>query len=702
LITIASRIFTRLDPPDGLSPSPWRDAVKRLLASLVSAAFGFSSASSRATFIWHDAFDYAPGSAISSAGSPSWYQYATVTDPAVAAGSLSYPGLPAGLGANSVLFTGTGNPYTGIAMRGLDAVYTSGTLYYSLTLQVTGITTADWGGSANWLTGSFMLGFNQEASGALAQGDVAAPLLIRTGDPNNTSGSADSYQGFQLGTGVTAASATRAFDATHTYAPGTTLFLVLSYTFVAGADNDVARLYVNPTPGSVESASTPVVTVTGVADVINNQIQAIFLRNNSVEPAGALIDDVRIGTTWTDVTPPGQADSPSLRILPAATNVQLRWPVDRRGFVLETITNLASGGSWQAATNNITVAGSDFLVVLDGAGTGRFFRLRCPGSPGTSVESVHFGFNASYPAMTDGLRLSQRTGPNWWSLNTTRQNPENGADIPYAYHDGYVEYIGATNSPSFTPAEAALRWHGILNGQGDSWTGASPATVGHPSIILLDEVTTNFKDTQQGPALREALRIHLTQYGGSRDDIVAYLMRSLSLAATPSLYTNLIFCANNYLRYVALEVYVSHQGFITGTDPDHSIGLTDDAYLAFRMAQPIKRWADAGTSPFRMMPVLASSNFATYSGYAKPFQKFLNRQFWFLANGWYDAGHTSVDENIKVALRNGVGTYTWNPGTGVWQLNSAELSRDGYHEEYLRWYCVEGHLDPHPDGVDAR
>lgn len=117
---------------------------------------------------------------------------------------------------------------------------------------------------------------------------------------------------------------------------------------------------------------------------------------------------------------------------------------------------------------------------------------------------------------------------------------------------------------------------------------------------------------------------------------------------------------------------------------------------------PIKRWADAGTSLLRLMPILASSNFGGYTGYTKPFNKFLNRQFWFLANGWHNSAHSAVDPDIQIALRNGVGTYKWSPGTGVWQLLTTESNRDTYFEKYLRWYCVDGHLDAHPDGVDAR
>ena len=115
----------------------------------------------------------------------------------------------------------------------------------------------------------------------------------------------------------------------------------------------------------------------------------------------------------------------------------------------------------------------------------------------TAIESVHFGFDSTNAAMTDAIRLSTRTGTNWWSLNTVRLNPENTTPLPYAYHDGYVELIGEGK----TPAEAAERWFDIRHGLGDPWTGATPLEVGLPSIILLDEITTSFKDSGQGPAL---------------------------------------------------------------------------------------------------------------------------------------------------------------------------------------------------------
>jgi hypothetical protein len=265
----------------------------------------------------YDSFNYPTTNVqLSVAGSPTWVAYAGGgVNPTNISGSLSYPGLQTASGDNSVQWNGAGA--TGIAARNLSTLYNINnvtTLYYSLTFKVQTITAADWGGSANYISGSFMMGFNQKLQNGttLAQADAGAPLLIRTGDPNNVSGTANDFQQFQLGTGLTATSAQRVFDGTHNYNPGDTLFLVLSYTFNPGASDDVAKLYVNPTPGSSEGANTAVVTVTGGTEITSAQIQSVFLRNNSVEPLNTQMDDLRVGTTWEDVTPAVPEPSTSL------------------------------------------------------------------------------------------------------------------------------------------------------------------------------------------------------------------------------------------------------------------------------------------------------------------------------------------------------------------------------------------------------
>ncbi len=321
----------------------------------------------------------------------------------------------------------------------------------------------------------------------------------------------------------------------------------------------------------------------------------------------------------------------------------------------------------------------------------------------SGVESVHFGFNSTNAAMTDAIRLSTRTGTNWWSQNTQRLNPEDNNPIPYSYHDGYVENIGNSVNP-MTPAFAADRWYKLMHGQGDTWTGVSAATAGFPKIILLDEIATGFTVAGQGPALQEALRLYLTNSGASRNDIIGYAGRSVSLTANIGNYTNVVYCAKNYLRFLALEVYVTQEGFTTGYERDQP-GVyrgTNDAYLVNRFVAPIRQWLTAGVAPTRLMPIVAVANFGDANGTTtKPFYKFLNRQFWFLANGWYTSDHSLIDTNLQAVLRNGVGNYTWTPGTNTWNLMTNQTDLDTHYENYLKWYCVDGHLDPHPDGVDA-
>lgn len=284
--------------------------MKKLLVTLAFGAVFSLVLSAQALPIWYDSFNYTGvGSQMPTAGSPNWTHTSGTTDPTLASGSLSYPGLQTASGDNSVQFNGSASTISGISMRQLGAAYNIGngpTLYYSLTFQVSSINAAgDWGGSAaNYANGSFMMGFLPYTTAtAPANLDTGAPLLIRTGDPSNASGNANGFQQYQLGSGVTSVTTSRVFDGAHNYDIGQTLFLVLSYTFNPSASDDVVRLYVNPTPGSLESANTPVVTATGVTDMNQNQIQSLFIRNNSVEPTSTIIDDLRVGTAWDDVTP---------------------------------------------------------------------------------------------------------------------------------------------------------------------------------------------------------------------------------------------------------------------------------------------------------------------------------------------------------------------------------------------------------------
>jgi hypothetical protein len=185
------------------------------------------------------------------------------------------------------------------------------------------------------------------------------------------------------------------------------------------------------------------------------------------------------------------------------------------------------------------------------------------------VESIHFGYKSDYLELTDAIRLSTRIGTAFWSQNKQNYNPEDGTPIPYAYHDGYIEDLGTSIIP--TASAMAQRWREIMTGQGDSRTGVSGASIGFPDIIILDELNSNFRDTLRGPLFREALRLYTLPvsqggYGGSRNDIVAYIQPGISqgTGVSSGLYDDVIFATNNYMRGLALELYVTEDGYRTG------------------------------------------------------------------------------------------------------------------------------------------
>ena len=90
--------------------------------------------------------------------------------------------------------------------------------------------------------------------------------------------------------------------------PGTlSLNVVGSYTFnTATTSDDVSQLWVNPSSADFAAAVAPTPTLSSTAgnDITLNQIASFVLFDrNANEPKSGLIDDVRIGTTWADVTP---------------------------------------------------------------------------------------------------------------------------------------------------------------------------------------------------------------------------------------------------------------------------------------------------------------------------------------------------------------------------------------------------------------
>jgi hypothetical protein len=228
-------------------------------------------------------------------------------DPRMAAGSLSYPGLPPSSG-NSVAIDGDGVNAASQSQRAIPGQpYGEGTkLYYSVIMKVNSLEGMFLSG-ANYAGGSFIAGFrDSDATTLFGAGNAGAPVLIRAA---NTAGTA-----YQLGTAVTATATDRmwfgdnadaANDPATDFDTSDTLLLVLSYDNVVGNNNDVVRLYINPDPALSEEANAVSLALekVGGTEIAGNDIQSFFFRNNSVSPDVVQFDELRIATSWEDAVP---------------------------------------------------------------------------------------------------------------------------------------------------------------------------------------------------------------------------------------------------------------------------------------------------------------------------------------------------------------------------------------------------------------
>lgn len=118
------------------------------------------------------------------------------------------------------------------------------------------------------------------------------------------------YVGFQMG--ITKNNETSSISwADGTFSTNTTYLVVLEYEFVSGEKNDIARLYINPTSATTTASAVSSSSVTTQADAAN--IQSFKLRQGSNTPAGVIVDEIKVTTTWAELfeTSEGGGEEPT-------------------------------------------------------------------------------------------------------------------------------------------------------------------------------------------------------------------------------------------------------------------------------------------------------------------------------------------------------------------------------------------------------
>jgi len=204
----------------------------------------------------------------------SWTKVNSGDEMLIATGNLDYTGLKASTG-NKVTFDGTGSEtYTTFPD------ITSGTIYASFLLKVTAFQT---GSSPDLTDGGYIAALAGETS------SYDARLWVR---PNpDTSGST-----FDIGFGYESSSPP---FTTGTYNLNDVIFVVMAYNM----DNATISTWVNPDASSFEG-TIPTATITTTDTSPPSAINLFILRQDSTNETPSIeVDELRISTSWADVTP---------------------------------------------------------------------------------------------------------------------------------------------------------------------------------------------------------------------------------------------------------------------------------------------------------------------------------------------------------------------------------------------------------------
>jgi hypothetical protein len=310
-----------------------RNRIVRLAAVFVAICAGSQGA--RAAQVMYEGFNYptgklagdtnltAPANSNGATNTNVWTRTGGTNDPDVVTGNLSYAGFPTGSGAMAKL-TGTGGANQTADRIATQDFHAGDTIYFSMLVQVPA-GAASMGTSTT--TGSFFTGFNYfpDSLGTMSSTSVssAAPLCVRV-SPNDSTA-------YQLGIAYrdAPAASTRQFAPVDLHA-GETHLLVGKYVINPGNQDDAAYLFIDPDLSSgLEPASASISSIntagSGTFDFFYNAadgtqqlettIRSFILRSNGVEPSNMNVDELRIGSNWTDVTTAAVPEPASLSLL---------------------------------------------------------------------------------------------------------------------------------------------------------------------------------------------------------------------------------------------------------------------------------------------------------------------------------------------------------------------------------------------------
>lgn len=293
----------------------------------------------------YDPFAYAVGTILPGQGE--WTVTSANANGAIQAGNLTVPGLA----------VATGNRYTWTntsSVRKPFGQYSAGEVYCSFAYRLDTAPT----GTGNETTAGFSFGTS-----------TVFPLKI-----NILGVGAGGYQiGLYKGGGT---AGNGQIDDSQTFTAGQTVFLVARYVFRAGANADTCDLWINPNPSTFGAATPPTATLADIGAGVSQTwtfIDRFFWRWGTAGYPNRVADELRVGFSWAEVTPPAP---PALSIALSGANAVISWPTNTSaGYVLEDNAQVENSEGWEPVAQSPVVAGDNYAVTL-GVGGARYFRLK--------------------------------------------------------------------------------------------------------------------------------------------------------------------------------------------------------------------------------------------------------------------------------------------------------------------------------------
>lgn len=307
-----------------------------------------------------ESFDYAEGNLY---GNGKWVKYGkkTTAPIQVAKSPLTFAGYQDNAAGKAVRLTKESGEYCQMLFRDKGTDAAKGTVYYSALVNVSELPSGSRTAAFMALTGANSL--DATKFGDAEAGSEGAGLFAQA-----------SGEGFKLGVSRNVANLgnvkTSVAWADEECALGTTYFVVVKYEIVDGADNDRISLWINPAKGDAEPAASVVADEESAESLAD--VRGIELRQGSSSVAKtpvAVIDEVRVASTWDEIFTPAKADAvetPEITITDMTADfgkvykgLTYTKTINVKGKNLKGDISLSSPVSGEVAVSAATVAKAD-------------------------------------------------------------------------------------------------------------------------------------------------------------------------------------------------------------------------------------------------------------------------------------------------------------------------------------------------------